>query len=96
MDRLVRKGKKAKKTDERVKSDEGTMVQNGRNRINSHPIIHCPTSERCERTSEQTSEWLSTSICIFDYSSPQWRDGGKFIKIFFFFKAARVRMKSRG
>ena len=28
-------------------------------------------SEQCERTSERTSEWPSTSVCIFRYSGPQ-------------------------
>ena len=28
------------------------------------------TSERCKRTHEQTSEWPSTSYCIFDKSGP--------------------------
>ena len=28
------------------------------------------TSERYERTSERTSEWPSTSVCIFGYSGP--------------------------
>ena len=42
-----------------------TMVENGKkHRQNSHPIIHCPTSER-------TSEWPSTPICILSYSGPQ-------------------------
>ena len=35
-------------------------------------------SEQCgarKRTSEQTSEWLSTSVWIIDYSGPSWRGG---------------------
>ena len=28
------------------------------------------TSERCERMSERTSEWPSTSVCILSYSGP--------------------------
>ena len=69
--------------------------------MNSHLIIHCPTSEgvsevserankwaqrrarakravrskwtseRCERTSERTSEWPSTTVCIFGCYRPQ-------------------------
>ena len=42
-----------------------------KHRINSHLIIHCPMSERCERTSEQTSEWPSTQsvfLVILDHS----------------------------
>jgi len=42
-----------------------------KHRINSHPIIHCLTSERCERTSEWSSEWPHTPICILGYSGPQ-------------------------
>ena len=34
-------------------------------------IIHFPTSERCERTSERTSEWPSTYISILVCSRPQ-------------------------
>ena len=29
------------------------------------------TSERCERTSERTSEWPSTTVCILGWSRPQ-------------------------
>ena len=37
-----------------------------KHRLNSHLIIHCPTSERCERTSEWTSEWPNTqSVHLF-------------------------------
>ena len=37
------------------------MGQNRKkHRINSHPIIHCPTSE-----------WPSTPICILGYSGPR-------------------------
>ena len=28
-------------------------------------------SERCKRTSEKTSEWPSTSVCMFGCSGPQ-------------------------
>ena len=50
------------------------MVKKRKKHIqNSHPIIHCPTSEgesevsertseRCERMSERTSEWPSTYV----------------------------------
>ena len=31
------------------------------------------TSEQCEWTSKQTSEWPSTPICILGYSGPQWQ-----------------------
>ena len=66
---------------------QGTMGQKWKkHRLNTHPIIHCPTSEGvsevavrskrisewCERTSRQTSERPSTSVCIPGYSSPQW------------------------
>ena len=48
-----------------------TMGQNRKkNRINNHPIIHCPMSERCERTSEWTSEWPSTYVWVFGRSGP--------------------------
>ena len=30
------------------------------------------TSERCKRTSEWTSEWPSTSVCISGYSGPRY------------------------
>ena len=37
---------------------KGTMVENGKkHRQNCHLIIHCPTSER-------TSKWPGTSVCI--------------------------------
>ena len=53
----------------------GTMVENGKkHRQNSHPIFHCPTSERCERTSERASEWPSTSVCILGCYRPQCLD----------------------
>ena len=29
-------------------------------------------SKQFERTSERTSKWPSTQICILDYSGPQW------------------------
>ena len=55
-----------------------TVGQNRKkHRIKSRLIIHCSTSERCERTSERTSEWPSTSVCIFGYSGPQWRRENK-------------------
>ena len=41
-----------------------------KHRQNSHLIIDFPTSERCERTSERTSEWPSTAVCIFGCSRP--------------------------
>ena len=48
-----------------------TMVENGKkHRQNSHLIIHFLTSERCERTSERTSEWPSTSVCILGCYRP--------------------------
>ena len=48
-----------------------TMVENRKKyRQNSHPIIHCSTSERCERTSERTSEWPSTTVCILGCYRP--------------------------
>ena len=30
------------------------------------------TSEQCERKSERTIEWCSTSVCILGCSGPQW------------------------
>ena len=39
--------------------------------------IHFPTSERCERTIERTSEWPSTPICILNDSGPPCR--GRFV-----------------
>ena len=55
-----------------------TMVENGKkHNQNSHLIIHFPTSEGmsevsewCERTSERTSEWPSTSVCILGCYRP--------------------------
>ena len=48
-----------------------TMVENRKkHRQNSHLIIHFTTSERCERTSERTSEWPSTSVCILGCYRP--------------------------
>ena len=42
-----------------------------KHRKNSQPFIYFPTSERCERTSEWTKEWPSTSVCTLGYSGPQ-------------------------
>ena len=39
-------------------------------------MIHCPTSERCERTSERTSEWPSTYVSILVGSRPQCGGSG--------------------
>ena len=48
-----------------------TMVENGKkHRQNSHIMIHFPTSERCERTSERTIEGPSTAVCIFGCYRP--------------------------
>ena len=62
-----------------------TMVENTekRHRQNSHPIIHCPTSEEVSEVSEQseaservssaserTSEWPSTTVCILGCYRP--------------------------
>ena len=57
------------------------MGQNRKkHRLNSHLIIHCPTtkgvsevSERCGRTSERTSEWPSIKsrfLFVPDHSAP--------------------------
>ena len=49
------------------------------NRLNSHPIIHCPLSERVrkvvKRTSEWTREWPSSYIWVFDWSGPLCVEG---------------------
>ena len=38
--------------------DSGTMVENRKkHRQNSHPIIHCPTSEGVSEVSERANEW---------------------------------------
>ena len=68
-----------------------TMGQNRKkHRINSHLIIHFPTSEgvserakrvvRSQRMSERrerTSKWPSTPFCILGYSGPQCGGEGK-------------------
>ena len=36
-------------------------------------------SERCKQTSERTSKWPGTQICILGYSGPQWK-GKKHVK----------------
>ena len=51
---------------------QSTRVENGKkHRQNSHPILYFPTSERCERMSERTSEWPSTYVSILVCSRPQ-------------------------
>ena len=54
-----------------------TIGQIRKKQTNSYLINHCPTSEgvsevseRCERTSERTIEWPSTSVCILGCSRP--------------------------
>ena len=38
-------------------------------------------SERCERTSKRTSEWHSTSVCVFGWSSPQCDDDNDWLSL---------------
>ena len=53
------------------RNSEDTMVENGKkHRQDRHLIILCPTSERCERTSERTSEWPNSSVCILGCYRP--------------------------
>ena len=69
------KVKRKKSMERRVCEADGSRVE--RQHYGTKPghfetsIIHFPTSERCERTSERTSEWPSTYVSILVCSRPQ-------------------------
>ena len=51
------------------------MVENGKkHRQNSHPILHCPTSERCERTDDRVAQYSSLYSSLFWPTVQAWME----------------------